>query len=208
MTNVQIMAPINDASDPSIVELPHNHIIRLPLIDALPAASATFRRCIVYTEGATGEADYLAVCRKNADDEYEWIALAPAQASFLLGSNSSWTGLDEVGSEIALGSSDNLYGALVTIDLTSYTEVRHIATVDAAGSAGSEMILQYSLDGSTNWTALTANPIDLADVSTQTTDWETLPVEARTLVALRFFASGGDGLEDPNILNNVLQARG
>jgi hypothetical protein len=50
--------------------------IGLPLVtSALPTASATYRGRVVFVAGASGTADRLVVCRKDAADAYAWMDL-------------------------------------------------------------------------------------------------------------------------------------
>lgn len=47
----------------------------LPIVVTLPEATSSLRGVMVLVEGGTGAADAVYVCRKDADDEYEWSAL-------------------------------------------------------------------------------------------------------------------------------------
>jgi hypothetical protein len=106
-----------------------------------------------------------------------------------------WSSLADAG-EAASGVSEEVK---VGVDLTGWTEVRHIAAVTTADASANTpiTILQYSLDNSA-WSTLTSNSISLSATGIQITEWESIPVAARTTVLIRAFASGGDDGGSPD----------
>jgi hypothetical protein len=207
VTNIQIIPPVNDASEASVVELPRNHIIRLPLIDDLPEASAVFRRCIVYTEGGVGEADFVAVCRKNEDDDYEWAAtgagetLESTTSSFQISVTNSAT-------NSSAEATDTYFTGLASTDLTDWTEVRVSFRVATAGTT-SKALLMYTTDnfGSDDDLTSRANAISLASTGVKTTDWGAIPAGARGPITIGLVSFDGNGSESPAVVSVVAQFR-
>lgn len=86
LSNTGYMATLDEISTGSGVEIPHAGDITL-LDDkflsigkdsdaTLPTPSAGYRGKMIRVEGGEGEADHAYVCRKLADETYEWTQLA------------------------------------------------------------------------------------------------------------------------------------
>jgi hypothetical protein len=93
-----------------------------------------------------------------------------------------------------LGAGPTDLSGRMCADLTDYTQVKLAALITTAGVT-SVLGLAYSLDDSV-FAALTANPLSTA-AGANTTDWETIPAAARTMVTFVIRGSGGDASEDP-----------
>ena len=96
------------------------------------------------------------------------------------------------------------YSAVLTyrtrLDLTYATQYRIVVYMSVAGATNADLNLQYSLDGSTSWTACdTGGAGELAIGSTgfKASSWTNLVAGAKTDVHLRVVGKEGDGIIDP-----------
>lgn len=102
--------------------------------------------------------------------------------------NATWTDLSAAGAESSTGS--------YIVDLTGYTKAKMGLAVAVAGSTGSKIRLQYSLDNSA-WETLTAVGVAIDATGLAFSDWEDLAALGQALVVMRLFAYGGDSDADP-----------
>jgi len=97
--------------------------------------------------------------------------------------------------------------ATFIVDLTEYTEYRFFFSKQAAGSAASNLVIQYSFDNST-WEA---TPLVTLAIGTGTgvrdSNWASIPVAARTFIYIRLTGAGGNGTADPRFSPPIILFR-
>lgn len=96
----------------------------------------------------------------------------------------------------------------VRYDVSAFTEVRNVVTVDGAGNAGSGLDAEFSLDG-VNWSAISVDNIaaPLSATGTWTGGWGRMRADCTGDVYLRWGTGGGDGVSSPRVGNVVLEFR-
>src|SRR5690606_23115678 len=92
------------------------------------------------------------------------------------------------------------------VDLTGFTQGRLCCYVNAAGSIGSFLTIEYSTNNGSSWSSIGASgSISVAiggSVSgAQIGSWFALAVGAQTEVLLRVSGTGGNSTADPQILS-------
>ena len=102
---------------------------------------------------------------------------------------------DQVWSD--LGSSSQFGSERHVVDLTGFTAVKLMANVTTAGSTGSELRVDWEIDPAEAGFATLVGFIDLSTAGVVSTDWVTIPSEARTVVDIAAVAAGGNGKESP-----------
>jgi hypothetical protein len=92
-------------------------------------------------------------------------------------------------------------------DLTDRTECRLSFALQIAGSgATTQLRVQYSLDGATNWTDLvTVSALNVTGLKASA--WTALPAGAQADVFLRLVGQNGNATADPRFSPIVLEVR-
>jgi hypothetical protein len=92
------------------------------------------------------------------------------------------------------------------LDLSNAAQARIVVRVATAGAAGSQLRLQYSTDGGTNW-ADAGPSVGIATAGLGAGTWSNLVAGAKADAQFRIAGSGGDGVVNPSFYLVEIETR-
>ena len=118
----------------------------------------------------------------------------------------TYTNLPAADQEFGSNSSAIVELTRVTVDLSEFTQCRYHENVAVAGSAGTEIVVQYTsnlmVPAWNDLVTVDADAIGLVD-----SGWQTITAAARQVVVLRRISRGGNGVADPQFGRSGMEVR-
>lgn len=202
---VRAQLGFRSSADPVVMAWTAGSLVALPrVVSTLPTASAGLRGVVIRVEGATGVADGLYLCQKDAANAYVWVALGAATPRFNalipffasdsgVAADREWTNMPAATAE---------WNALFRryFDLTNAAQFRLHANVGQAGAAGAVLRVEYSTNEST-WLPLGAvagsGEVPISTAGYMIGAFADIVAGAKAGVFLRLMGNGGNGTADP-----------
>lgn len=159
---------------------------------------------ILFTGTSSFDGNFQVINSSSAKLKIQWFGTQNAGTA----PGIIWTNMPALPTTWLHQTSGTLTGdATFIVDLTEYTEYRFFFSRQVAGTAASQLVIQYSFNNST-WEV---TPLVILAVGTGTgirdSNWVSIPVAARTFIYIRLTGAGGNGAADPRFSPPIILFR-